>query len=59
MAPKSPKRTTPSVFAKRAETPRDKRARRREDARDADDDFDDADETRMNPVAGWSLAFSA
>ena len=45
MAPKSPKRTTPSVVAKRAITPRDERARRREDTRDSDDDDDDADET--------------
>jgi hypothetical protein len=44
MAPKSPK-PTPSVVAKRAITPRDERARRREDTRDSDDDDDDADET--------------
>ena len=44
MAPKSPKRTTPKVTAKRAETPRSERACRREDERDADED-DDADET--------------
>ena len=37
MAPKSPKRTTETVVAKPA-TPRDERARRREDTRDADDD---------------------
>ena len=45
MAPKSPKRTTETVVAKRADTPRDERARRREDTRDADDDSDDTNET--------------
>ena len=44
MAPKSPKRTTPKVTAKRAETPRSEHARRREEERDADED-DDANET--------------
>ena len=44
MAPKSPKRTTETVVAKRADTPRDERARRREDTR-ADDDSDDTNET--------------
>ena len=43
MAPKSPKRTTETVVAKRADTPRDERARRRDDGRAADED-DDADE---------------
>ena len=43
MAPKSPKRVTPAITAKRAETPRDERARRRDDGRAADED-DDADE---------------
>ena len=45
MAPKSPKCIAPSVIAKHADTPRDERARRREDTRDADDDSDDSDET--------------
>ena len=40
MAPKSPKRTTPKIVARRAETPRSERARRREDERDADEDDD-------------------
>ena len=44
MAPKSPKRTTETVVAERADTPRDERARRREDTR-ADDDSDDTNET--------------
>ena len=44
MAPKSPKRASLTVTAKRAETPRSERARRRQDEREADED-DDADET--------------
>ena len=44
MAPKSPKRVTPVITAKRAETPRDERARRRDDGRAADED-DDANST--------------
>ena len=55
MAPKSPKRTTPSVVAKRADTPRDERARRREDTRDADDDSDDTDETEEEESADLPL----
>ena len=44
MAPKSPKRASLTVTAKRAETPRSERARRREDER-AEDEDDVADET--------------
>ena len=58
MAPKSPKRTTETVVAKRADTPRDERARRREDTRDADDDSDEeeSEDLHLHGVDNLSTA---
>ena len=50
MAPKSPKRSARKVVARSVITPRDERARRRDDERDADED-DDQDEIEAEATA--------
>ena len=50
MAPKSPKRSAKKVVARSVVTPRDERARRRDDDRDADED-DDQDEIEAEATA--------